>query len=72
MSAAHTGLLRAFLTLDQAAETIGCTRRFIEERVKDGEIQAFRPSARMVRIHRKEFDRWVEEFSTGTKSATAN
>ena len=54
----------AFLSLPEAAEQIGCTRRFLETRIEDGELSVFRPSKRLVRIKRTEFDRWVEAFST--------
>jgi excisionase family DNA binding protein len=59
---------REFLTLSAAAENIGCTRRFLETRIEDGELSVFRPSKRLVRIKRTEFDRWVEAFS-GKKGA---
>jgi excisionase family DNA binding protein len=55
---------RGFLTLDEAAEIIGCTRRFIEQRIEDGEIAKFQPSGRLIRIRVSEFDRWVESFTT--------
>ncbi len=53
----------SFLTLAEAAQQIGCTRRFIETRIEDGELTVFRPSKRLVRIKRTEFDRWVESYS---------
>ena len=53
----------AFLSLSEAAEEIGCTRRFLENRITDGEFVVFRPSKRLVRIKRTEFDRWIETFS---------
>jgi excisionase family DNA binding protein len=55
---------REFLSLNAAAEKIGCTRRFLETRIEDGELKVFRPSRRLVRISRAEFDRWVETYST--------
>lgn len=54
-----------YLSLGEAAAEIGCTRRFLERRIADGELRVFRPSARLVRIARRELDRWVEFFSTG-------
>lgn len=53
----------AFLTLSEAAEQIGATRRFLETRIEDGELTVFRPSKRLVRIKRTEFERWVESYS---------
>lgn len=53
----------AFLTLNEAAREIGCTRRFLETRIEDGELTVFRPSRRLVRLKRAELDRWVESFS---------
>ena len=54
-----------FLSLSAAADEIGCTRRFLETRIEDGELKVFRPSARLVRIKRSEFERWVESYSKG-------
>ena len=56
---------RQFLSLNEAAQEIGCTRRFLERRIEDGEIAVFRPSARLVRIKRTELDRWIELYSFG-------
>lgn len=56
---------RAFLSLDEAAREIGCTRRFLERRIEDGELTAFRPSARLVRVSRTELNRWIESYSHG-------
>lgn len=58
----------SFLSLAEAAEEICCTRRFLEKRIEDGEISVFRPSSRLVRIRRTEFDRWIESYSTTGKS----
>jgi excisionase family DNA binding protein len=60
---------RAFLTISEAASTLGCTRRFLETRIEDGEIKVFRPSKRMVRIRATEFERFVEAYSFGGTSA---
>ena len=54
---------RAFLTLAEAAAQIGCTRRFLEQRIEDGELKIFRPSRRLVRVSRAEFERWIESYS---------
>jgi len=56
---------RAFISLSEAAQQIGCTRRFLETRIADGEIKVFRPSTRLVRIARPELARGVESFSHG-------
>lgn len=55
---------QAFLSIEQVAQMLGCTRRFIETRIEDGELRVFRPSKRLVRIRRTEFERWVEAFSS--------
>ncbi len=62
---------RAFLTLAEAAAEIGCTRRFLERRISDGEIAVFQPSARLVRVRRAELDRWIEAFTHGRKEAAS-
>lgn len=55
---------RLFLSLDEAAREINCTRRFLEGKIRDSEIKVFRPSRRLVRVARAELDRWIEEFSS--------
>ena len=56
----------AFLSLNEAAALIDCSRRFLELRIEDGELNVFRPSKRLVRIKRSELDRWVESYSEKT------
>jgi len=56
---------RRFLTLQEAAGELGCTRRFLEERIEDGEIRVFKPSTHFVRISRDEWNRWIEFYSHG-------
>ncbi len=56
---------RPFLTLAEAAEEIGCTRRFLERRIEDGELRVFRPSTRLIRIRRTELEKWIERYSFG-------
>jgi len=54
---------REFLTLRQASDEIGCTRRFLEKRIEDGELATFKPSKRLVRLPRKELNRWIETYT---------
>ena len=61
---------KPFLTLNEAAAEIGCSRRFLELRIEDGEIRVFRPSGRLVRVSRGELSRWVETFSHGGTAST--
>jgi len=63
----QTASERAFLTLDDAAKEIGCTRRFIERRIEDGELTVFRPSSKVVRVSRAELNRWIASYSHGGK-----
>jgi excisionase family DNA binding protein len=60
----------AFLSLNQAATILDCSRRFLELRIEDGELNVFRPSKRLVRIKRSELDRWVESYSAKTGGLT--
>jgi excisionase family DNA binding protein len=60
----------AFLTLAEAAEEIGCTRRFLETRIEDGELKVFKPSSRLVRVRRVELERWIERHSFGGNDRT--
>ncbi len=57
--------LRPFLTLAEAAEELGCTRRFLEGRIEDGELKIFKPSTRLIRIRRTELEKWIERYSFG-------
>ncbi len=59
---------RAFLTLNEAADVLGCTRRFLEQRIRDGEIAIFHPSPRMIRIRHTELERWIAQFTHGPKA----
>jgi excisionase family DNA binding protein len=54
---------RTFLTLPEAAAEIKSSRRFIELRIEDGELACFRPSKRLTRIKRTEWERWLESYS---------
>jgi excisionase family DNA binding protein len=63
-------LPQGFITLDDAALEIGCSRRFLENRITDGELAVFRPSARLVRIRRTEFERWLNAFTTSNHTRT--
>lgn len=58
----------AFISLKAAAAMIGCTRRFLETRIDDGEIKVFRPSKRFVRIRISELERFIEVYSFGGTS----
>lgn len=55
---------KAFLTLNDASAELGCSRRFLEKRIEDGEILVTKPSSKMVRIRRKEWERWVESYTS--------
>ena len=52
----------AFLTVPEAAAEIHATRRFLETRIAAGELRVFKPSRRLTRIRRTDFDAWVELF----------
>ena len=60
---------KEFLTIAEAAETIGCTRRFLEKRIANDEIATFHPSARLIRIRRIELERWISRFTHEIKEA---
>lgn len=59
----------AFVTLNEAAGTLGCTRRFLEKRITDGEIAVFRPSTRLIRIRRTEWERWITSYTRDAKGS---
>ena len=56
---------RRHIYLPEAAEEIGCSRRFLEKTVERGELKVFRPSSRIVRVRRAEFEKWIEQHSLG-------
>lgn len=60
----------AFLSLNAAAGTLGCTRRFLEKRITEGEIAIFHPSARLIRIRRTELERWIASYTHGAKGTS--
>jgi excisionase family DNA binding protein len=60
----------AFLTLAEVAEEIGCTRRFLETRIEDGELKVFKPSSGIVRVRRAELEKWIERYSSGGSDRT--
>jgi excisionase family DNA binding protein len=61
-------MARDFLTLPEAAEIVGCSRRFLEKKIRDGELRAFKPSSRIARIRKVELERWIELRSLGGRS----
>lgn len=63
---------RQFLTLAEVAAMIGCTRRFLETRIEDGELKVFKPSTRLVRIRKAELEKWIEYYSFGGRAAGAS
>lgn len=60
-----------FLSIAEAADEIGCTRRFLETRIEDGEIAVFKPSARLIRIRRSALEQWIETYTRHAKAAAA-
>jgi excisionase family DNA binding protein len=50
----------AILTKQQAAELLGCTVRYIERRINDGRLRAYKPTGKFVRIYRKDIDAFLE------------
>ena len=60
----HAEGVRTFMTVAEAAGRLGCTRRFLELRIADGELKIVRLSRRLVRIRVSDFDAWIESLST--------
>jgi len=51
---------RQILSLNQAAELLGCSRRFLELEAARGKLTVLRPSARLIRIRRTDLDRYLD------------
>jgi excisionase family DNA binding protein len=60
--------IEVMMTLDDCAEEGKLSRRFLEKRIEDGEIAVFRPSTRLVRIKRSEWERWIESYTHTNRS----
>jgi excisionase family DNA binding protein len=50
----------AILTKQQAAELLGCTVRYIERQIRAGRLRACKPTGKLVRILRRDFDAFLE------------
>jgi excisionase family DNA binding protein len=55
-------MARRLLTVDQAAERLGLSRRTVQRKIASGEIPAFQLGGRgtAIRIDERELERWLE------------
>jgi len=52
------------LTMDEAADMLKVTRRTVQNKIKRGEIRAYRASNRFVRLFRKDVNDFLKRYST--------
>jgi excisionase family DNA binding protein len=50
------------LRKQDVADLLQCTERHVEDLIRRGDLRAFKPSHRMVRIFRKDVDAFLEKF----------
>ena len=58
---------KEFLTMNEAAALLSCTRRFLEDRIRAKELAIFHPSKRLIRIRRSDLDRWIALYTHGAE-----
>ena len=51
-------------TLEEVAEYVGCTIRFLYEEIKSGLLNARRISSGMIRIEPADLRKWLEQSQT--------
>jgi excisionase family DNA binding protein len=54
----------AILTKQEAAALLRCTPRYIERQIRAGRLRACKPTGRLVRILRRDFDAFLESGAT--------
>jgi excisionase family DNA binding protein len=54
----------AILTKQEAAALLRCTPRYLERQIRAGRLRACKPTGRLVRILRRDFDAFVESGAT--------
>jgi excisionase family DNA binding protein len=54
----------AILTKPQAAALMQCTTRFLERKIRSGELRVCKVSAKMVRILRKDLDAFLSRYAS--------
>jgi excisionase family DNA binding protein len=52
------------LTMDQAARILSLSRRTIQNKIKAGEIRAYRASQRIVRLRMSDINDYLDRFAT--------
>lgn len=57
------------LTIVQAADQLACCERFVRKLIRSGELRVFKPSPKIVRIHRSSIEQFIAECSSGGHAA---
>ena len=52
------------LTKPEAAAFLRCTVRYIERQIRAGRLRACKPSGKLVRIYRRDLERFLESGAT--------
>lgn len=70
MPGGRSSVLDPLLTLDAAAEVLGCSRATVKRRIRSGALPAFR-DGRLVRVRESDLARYVAERTTRRTSRGA-
>lgn len=62
---------RPLLSVDQAADALGCTSRTIRRYISDGRLTGYRVGPRLIRIDAAELDRLLRPIPTAGRSGDA-
>jgi len=54
------------LTMDEAAEILKLTRRTVQTLIKRGDLRAYRASQKIVRLFRRDVNKFLEKYATTT------
>ena len=52
------------LTVPQTAAELKCCRRYVENKIRSGELRAYRVGAKFTRIHRRDLEAFLERHAT--------
>jgi excisionase family DNA binding protein len=62
MTQAYIDQRNDILRKQDVAELLQCTERHVEDLIRRGDLKAYKPSHRMVRIFRRDVEAFLEKF----------
>jgi excisionase family DNA binding protein len=54
----------AILTVPQTAQYLNCCRRYVENKIRSGELRAYRVGEKFTRIRRRDIDAFLEKHAS--------